>query len=213
MTRTPFELSFEDLVGLGERAGAAARAEAENAGVEIAKVRNPRPIFKSSASAITSAGWTDERADLLKKLWADGLSVSQIARQLGGVTRNNVIGKVHRLGLSSNRPKTRPFARVTTVHEGNGIATVLTLGSHMCKWPIGDPALDNFTFCGRRTEEGAYCAEHALVAYAPATSGSGIKKAAPAKQAVGKYVEVRPRKIASQRAAGEVIELRRRVGG
>jgi GcrA cell cycle regulator len=45
-------------------------------------------------------GWTDERVELLKKLWADGLSASQIAGELGGITRNAVIGKVHRLGLS-----------------------------------------------------------------------------------------------------------------
>jgi GcrA cell cycle regulator len=44
--------------------------------------------------------WTEERVELLKKLWADGLSASQIAAELGGVTRNAVIGKVHRLGLS-----------------------------------------------------------------------------------------------------------------
>ena len=44
--------------------------------------------------------WTDERVALLKKLWADGLSASQIAAELGGITRNAVIGKVHRLGLS-----------------------------------------------------------------------------------------------------------------
>ena len=44
--------------------------------------------------------WTDERVDLLKKLWTDGLSASQIAGELGGITRNAVIGKVHRLGLS-----------------------------------------------------------------------------------------------------------------
>jgi GcrA cell cycle regulator len=44
--------------------------------------------------------WTDERVELLKKLWNDGLSASQIAGELGGVTRNAVIGKVHRLGLS-----------------------------------------------------------------------------------------------------------------
>ncbi|PLX37535.1 MAG: GcrA cell cycle regulator [Hyphomicrobiales bacterium] len=44
--------------------------------------------------------WSDERVELLKKLWADGLSASQIAGELGGVTRNAVIGKVHRLGLS-----------------------------------------------------------------------------------------------------------------
>jgi GcrA cell cycle regulator len=44
--------------------------------------------------------WNDERVELLKKLWTDGLSASQIAGELGGVTRNAVIGKVHRLGLS-----------------------------------------------------------------------------------------------------------------
>lgn len=57
--------------------------------------------------------WTDERVELLKKLWSDGLSASQIAGQLGGVTRNAVIGKVHRLNLSarakpaSNTPRPR----------------------------------------------------------------------------------------------------------
>ena len=44
--------------------------------------------------------WTEERVSVLKKLWAEGHSASQIAKQLGGVTRNAVIGKVHRLGLS-----------------------------------------------------------------------------------------------------------------
>ncbi len=44
--------------------------------------------------------WTDDRVELLKKLWMDGLSASQIAAELGGITRNAVIGKVHRLGLS-----------------------------------------------------------------------------------------------------------------
>ena len=50
-------------------------------------------------------GWTDERVELLKKLWAEGLSASQIAAQIGGLSRNAVIGKVHRLGLSG-RAKT-----------------------------------------------------------------------------------------------------------
>lgn len=47
-----------------------------------------------------AASWTDERVEVLARLWSDGLSASQIAAQLGGVTRNAVIGKVHRLGLS-----------------------------------------------------------------------------------------------------------------
>jgi GcrA cell cycle regulator len=144
-------------------------------------------------------GWTDERVELLKKLWQEGLSASQIAKQLGGVTRNAVIGKVHRLGLSGRaapskpartvfkaprpaRPPVAPSAprRIAEpalapqaspmryVDEAPGTATVLTLGAHMCKWPIGDPSLDSFTFCGRRTDDGPYCHEHAQVAYQPA---------------------------------------------
>lgn len=53
--------------------------------------------------------WTDERVELLKRLWGEGLSASQIAARLGGVTRNAVIGKVHRLGLSG-RTKPQPQA-------------------------------------------------------------------------------------------------------
>src|SRR5215475_6768251 len=56
-------------------------------------------------------GWTDERVELLKKLWQDGLSASQIAKQLGGVTRNAVIGKVHRLGLAGRATPSRPAKR------------------------------------------------------------------------------------------------------
>jgi GcrA cell cycle regulator len=152
-------------------------------------------------------GWTDERVETLKKLWLDGLSASQIAKHLGGVTRNAVIGKVHRLGLSGRAAPSQPArpafkaprpprpaanavpaarrvaplqARDAAVSaraasppslpqpEERGVATVLTLGAHMCKWPIGDPATDDFTFCGRRsTDDGPYCVEHARVAYQP----------------------------------------------
>ncbi|WP_306251704.1 GcrA family cell cycle regulator [Parvularcula sp. IMCC14364] len=52
--------------------------------------------------------WTDERVELLKKLWAEGLSASQIAGKMGGVTRNAVIGKVHRLGLSGRAAPAKP---------------------------------------------------------------------------------------------------------
>src|SRR5690606_5880723 len=52
-------------------------------------------------------GWTEERVEQLKRLWAEGLSASQIAARLGGVTRNAVIGKVHRLGLSGRATTSR----------------------------------------------------------------------------------------------------------
>lgn len=66
--------------------------------------------------------WTEDRVEILTKLWAEGLSASQIAKRLGGVTRNAVIGKVHRLGLSGrakpSRPKTvsraKPAAKPST---------------------------------------------------------------------------------------------------
>jgi len=54
--------------------------------------------------------WTDERVEQLKKLWSDGLSASQIAAELGGITRNAVIGKVHRLGLSGRAKSTSSAA-------------------------------------------------------------------------------------------------------
>ena len=52
--------------------------------------------------------WTEDRVEILTKLWAEGLSASQIAKQLGGVTRNAVIGKVHRHGLSGRAKPPNP---------------------------------------------------------------------------------------------------------
>ena len=55
--------------------------------------------------------------------------------------------------------------------EAPGTATVLTLGAKMCKWPIGDPSSNDFTFCGRRAgEDGPYCNDHARLAYQPPAS-------------------------------------------
>jgi len=142
--------------------------------------------------------WTDDRVDLLKKLWQEGLSASQIARQLGGVTRNAVIGKVHRLGLSGRattsradrprratipKPQPKPVvAEPVTVAEAtlsNGeFATVMTLNSSMCKWPIGDPGTDEFHFCGHHTDSGApYCEAHAQMAYQPSNRSRDRRRA------------------------------------
>ncbi|MFZ5669099.1 MAG: GcrA family cell cycle regulator [Pseudomonadota bacterium] len=61
-----------------------------------------------------------------------------------------------------NKPPSLPPER----NEAPGSATVLSLGAHMCKWPIGDPAREGFTFCGRRQDPGrVYCREHCQVAY------------------------------------------------
>jgi len=155
-----------------------------------------------------TAGWTEDRVGALKKLWLEGQSASQIAKQLGGgVTRNAVIGKVHRLGLSGRAAPSQP-ARATfrpsrprpvqptqapsaprrieavqprpaapsvpaPMPDLPGTATVMTLGAHMCKWPIGDPSSSEFSFCGRRASEGVYCVEHARVAYQPQVKRGG----------------------------------------
>lgn len=145
--------------------------------------------------------WTEERVEQLKKLWADGLSASQIARQLGDVTRNAVIGKVHRLGLSgrgspsrAERPRTvtvpKPKAKPVlikpviveqppVVMENGEYATVMTLRENMCKWPIGDPSSPNFGFCGRPTQPGTpYCESHARMAYQPVERRRNKRRAA-----------------------------------
>lgn len=66
--------------------------------------------------------WNDERVDLLKKMWSEGQSASQIAKELGGVTRNAVIGKVHRLGLS-NRNGAGPVAAEVEITEEITVVT------------------------------------------------------------------------------------------
>ncbi len=135
-------------------------------------------------------GWTDERVEQLKALWTEGLSASQIARVLGGVTRNAVIGKVHRLGLAGRAGPPRAersrnaVPRKTAVHisapapqiveedpitlEDGNFATVLTIHDRMCRWPIGDPAENEFHFCGHKPRFGSpYCEAHARKAYQP----------------------------------------------
>ena len=207
--------------------------------------------------------WTDERVELLKTMWAEGKSASQIAKELGSVTRNAVIGKVHRLGLSSRntdagtatpepakeaevkaaapkaaepvaeqpaepaRPRVEPapaakpapapvaeeeipattsavpasatpfngrrpiapagqplppqpsaneispeaLANVREVEKGAKRLSLMELTERTCKWPIGDPATDNFWFCGLPSQAGKpYCEAHVSVAFQPMQS-------------------------------------------
>ena len=154
--------------------------------------------------------WTDERVELLKKLWGEGLSASQIAGRLGSVTRNAVIGKVHRLGLSgratTSRLKShRPRARIANAKRGPAVKsrfaqignpalralyqpdaepyvppaeeleiplaerkTIQTLVECSCRWPIGDPQMADFHFCGKNKVPGLpYCEFHARRAFQP----------------------------------------------
>ena len=191
--------------------------------------------------------WTDERVETLKRMWNEGQSASQIAKELGGVTRNAVIGKVHRLGLSNRvggkdeeeegasapapvqaakpEPASRPdpapaapraetprpaapaaaaaprannvmplpvrkaivpagqplppqpslneispeaLASVREVEKRARKLTLMELTERTCKWPIGDPATEDFWFCGLPSLPGKpYCEAHVGVAFQP----------------------------------------------
>lgn len=185
--------------------------------------------------------WTDDRVEVLKKMWGEGQSASQIAKELGGVTRNAVIGKVHRLGLSNRagsagakaaakpaaaaataeaKPKATPtpkpkpapkpaakstetavlaplpmsaarraiipagqplppqpsaneispeaLAKVSEIEKKAKRLTLMELTERTCKWPVGDPATDDFWFCGLAVKAGKpYCEAHVGVAFQP----------------------------------------------
>ncbi len=179
--------------------------------------------------------WTDDRVETLKKMWGEGQSASQIAKELGGVTRNAVIGKVHRLGLSNRAttaspakadvkakptPKTEPKIKAKPVEEKPELRTepaiapkpaglparkqiipagqplppqpsaneispealakvneiekkakkigLMELTERTCKWPVGDPATEDFWFCGLPVQQGKpYCEAHVGVAFQP----------------------------------------------
>lgn len=141
------------------------------------------------------SNWSDDRIEHLKSLWQEGLSASEVARTLGHVTRNAVLGKLHRLGLLSgsapNRPsrarasipRSRParpakVALVTLVPEPDAFTfqdgsfvTVVTVNDRMCRWPIGDPKAGDFHFCGHAPKVGScYCEAHTQRAHQPGPS-------------------------------------------
>ncbi len=154
--------------------------------------------------------WNEERTATLRKLWLEGMSASQVARQLGGVSRSAVIGKVHRLGITvrdiPSRPRNtvrtavraQPRARVVRdvvapvrsairlieVAEMAPTANILGLEIHSCRWPIGNPDSHDFGFCGReKTARGSYCDDHARGAFRKLASPSELKTWA--RQSVG----------------------------
>ena len=197
--------------------------------------------------------WSDERVELLKRLWGEGQSASQIAKELGGVTRNAVIGKVHRLGLSNRngsvpaanaapvdeaedeataeaakpaakpapKPAAKPaaqaepeeeeaadavaatvrvkaiipagqplppqpsaneinpeaLAKVSEIEKKAKRLTLMELTERTCKWPVGDPATDDFWFCGLPVQTGKpYCEAHVGVAFQPMSSRRDRKR-------------------------------------
>ena len=101
--------------------------------------------------------WTEDNQALLVKLWKKGLSARAIAESLGGgITRNAVIGKANRMGLSQQPKK-------PTVEEPERL-TMPSLKN--CQWPFGDPNDADFYFCGQPVvPDWPYCQEHCNEAY------------------------------------------------
>ena len=138
--------------------------------------------------------WTDEKVAKLKELWGKGSTASQIAEIIGGITRNAVIGKAHRLNLSA-KIKTRAAASKETYNVSNNNQNVNgrkgrrnkfrsliidknfepenpkqleELDVNTCKWPIGHPNEKSFYFCGRSSlKDFSYCKLHLLYAFQP----------------------------------------------
>ncbi|HQX27916.1 MAG TPA: GcrA family cell cycle regulator [Alphaproteobacteria bacterium] len=125
--------------------------------------------------------WTDERVALLKRLWGEGKTAAEIAGELGGVTRNAVIGKAHRLKLSNRvspiqqnkkpvavaKPSPEKKVRQTLEQDNNRTGVpMMDLGATMCRWPLGDPRDEKFSFCGDGIIPGLpYCESHSKAAY------------------------------------------------
>ena len=138
--------------------------------------------------------WTDEKVSKLKELWGKGNTASQIAEIIGGISRNAVIGKAHRLNLSakiktrtatSNQKfensleekttQTKKFRRskfksliIEKDFEPENPKQLEELDENSCKWPIGHPDEKSFYFCGRTSlKDFSYCKLHLLYAYQP----------------------------------------------
>lgn len=112
--------------------------------------------------------WTDDKVKNLKKLWLKGATTAEIAKKLG-LSKNSIIGKVHRLNLE-NRPspikKTAPVKKVKVVVHKSSRIGIMDLKMNTCRWPIGDPTDEDFHFCGKNTAVGKpYCPEHCKMAY------------------------------------------------
>lgn len=117
--------------------------------------------------------WTPQVTAILIALWDQGLTTSKMGERLG-ITKNAVIGKVHRLGLPK---RVVVAARKPVVKKPEGIK-MEALRTGMCRWPDGDPGTDGLSFCGRpAVPEKPYCAEHCACAYVKTPRDRALRKA------------------------------------
>ena len=122
---------------------------------EVALTEAPAADPVEPAAAELVETWTPERIEMLTRLWEEGITTAEIGRRIG-VTKNAVIGKVHRIGLTPRVITQKPPPK-RNVFDFTGPA---------CMWPVGHPGEDDFHFCGEHPVAGKpYCEHHVEVAY------------------------------------------------
>ena len=161
--------------------------------------------------------WNEEKVNKLKELWGKGNTASQIAEIIGGLSRNAVIGKAHRLNLSA-KIKTRTATSNQNFEssiQGNDIKNkgsrknkfksliieknfepenpkqLEELDESSCKWPTGHPDEKSFYFCGRSSlKDFSYCKLHLLYAYQPKGKREEITEKEEAPEFIEKKVQL-----------------------
>ena len=158
--------------------------------------------------------WNEEKVGKLKELWGKGSTASQIAEIIGGISRNAVIGKAHRLNLSSkikarntslsqgfqssseeNNSKQRQGKKskfrsliIEKNFEPENPKKLEELDESSCKWPVGHPEEKLFYFCGRSSlKDFSYCKLHLLYAYQP--KGKREEVTTDKEEEVPQYIE------------------------